>query len=199
MNPLKITLFFGSVREGRFGIRAAKYLVNTLKSKGHEVFLYDPEERPFPLLRKPAHHYANPDDIPQYMKEVRKEILSSDAFVVVAAEYNHSIPPALLNVMDHFSPDDYRHKPCGIVTYSMGSFGGVRAAMQLRCFLGELGMITPGYIFAIPQIHEAFTEDGQPQNDHMHKGAEKLIKELEWYGSALKNQRENYGPCKTHL
>jgi len=194
MSPLKFTLFFGSVREGRFGIRAANYLVKTLKSRKHKVFFFDPEERAFPLLRKPFHHYATPEEAPQYLRDVRKEILSSDAFIVVAAEYNHSMPPALLNALDHFHPDDYRHKPCGIVTYSYGSFGGVRAGVQLRSLLGELGMVTPSFMYAIPTILESFNEQGEPQNEIIKKNAETLIKEVEWYATALKTHREKVGP-----
>uniref|UniRef100_T1IMV9 NADPH-dependent FMN reductase-like domain-containing protein n=1 Tax=Strigamia maritima TaxID=126957 RepID=T1IMV9_STRMM len=191
---LKVTVFFGSVREGRWGFRAAKYIAQQLRKKDYEVFLYDPEAIPIPLLRKPFHHYQNPDDAPQYLQDVRKEIISSDAFIVVAAEYNHSMPPALVNAMDHFHPDDYRHKPCGICTYSYGSFGGVRAGVQLRSFLGELGMITPSYMFPIPTILESFTEDGVPQNEHMIKNTEKLIDEVGWYAQALKNHRESIPP-----
>ena len=96
-------------------------------------------------------------------------------------------------MMDHFPLSSYKYWPSGIVCYSMGSFGGVRAAMQCRMLLRELGSPSVGQLFAIPHISKAFTEGGEPLNDHMDSGAEKLIKELEWYGTALKNQREAVG------
>uniref|UniRef100_T1JCY7 Uncharacterized protein n=1 Tax=Strigamia maritima TaxID=126957 RepID=T1JCY7_STRMM len=196
---LKVTIFFGSVREGRLGLRAANYIAQQLKKQEYRVFLLDPEENPFPMLRKPFHHYANPDDAPQYVKDVRKEIISSDAFIVVSAEYNHSMPPALVNVMDHFPPGDFKHKPCGIVTYSVGGFGGIRAGVQLRSFLGELGMITPAFMFPIPKVNEAFSEDGRPQNEHMIKNTEKMINEVVWYANALKNHRACVPPLKKKI
>src|SRR3546814_15996029 len=62
-----------------------------------------------------------------------------DGFLVVSGEYNHGIPPALKNLLDHFL-EEYFWRPSGIVCYSAGGFGGVRAAMPLRMPLAELGM-----------------------------------------------------------
>ena len=72
----------------------------------------------------------------------------------------------------------------------MGLFGGVRAAMQCRMLLGELSTPSVGPLFAIPEIQKALSEEGDPLNNHMNSGAEKLLKELEWYAYALKKQRE---------
>ena len=36
--------------------------------------------------------------------------------------------------------EEYFFRPSAIVCYSAGAFGGVRAAMQLRMTLAELGM-----------------------------------------------------------
>lgn len=46
----------------------------------------------------------------------------SSGLVLVSAEYNATAPPALTNLLDHFPPASYRHKPCSIVTYSLGKF-----------------------------------------------------------------------------
>ena len=51
--------------------------------------------------------------------------------MLVSAEYNCTIPPALT----------YRHKPCSVMTYSMGNFGGCRARVALLPFISELGMV----------------------------------------------------------
>ena len=86
---------------------------------------------------------------------------SADAFVVVSGEYNHSIPPALSNLLDHFL-EEYFWRPSAIVCYSAGAFGGVRAAMQLRAMLCELGMPSIPSLFPIPKVRAAFDDEGRP-------------------------------------
>ena len=153
----------------------------------------DPDVLDLPLLRKPLHFYKDQSEAPAVLRDTNQIITAADAFVVVTAEYNHSMPPALTNMMDHFPIASYKYRPSGIVCYSMGSFGGVRAAMQCRMLLGELATPSVGPLFAIPQINKALSETGEPLNAHMDSGADKLIKELEWYGTALKKQRESVG------
>lgn len=191
--PLKIVIFFGSVREGRLGFRVAKYIESLLLAKNHDVHLFDPEKMHFPLLKKTLLMYGNESDAPKWLQDSHAVVKNADAYIVVSAEYNHSIPPALSNMMDYFPIPSYRHKPCSIITYSYGPYGGVRAGMQLRSFLGELGMVTPHFMFAVPLVHEAFSESGEPLNDRMVSGAERALKELEWYANALKNHRKEHG------
>lgn len=146
-----------------------------------------------PLLKKPLHFYSDRTQAPQVLQDTNKVIAAADAFVIVTAEYNNTMPPALTNTMDHFPIASYKYRPSGIVCYSMGSFGGVRASMHVRCFLGELGTPSVGSIFAIPKIKEALGEEGQPLNEHMDKGANRLLSELEWYATGLKEHREKVG------
>lgn len=65
--------------------------------------------------------------------------------------------------------------------------------MQLRAFLGEMGCISVSNIFGIPKVHEAISGEGKPQNEHMEKGAGKLLAQLEWMAQAMKAQREKAG------
>jgi NAD(P)H-dependent FMN reductase len=46
--------------------------------------------------------------------------------------------------LDHFL-EEYFWRPSAIVCYSAGQFGGVRAAMQLRMTLAELGDFVYGF------------------------------------------------------
>lgn len=147
-------------------------------------------------MKKPFHFYKDRSEAPKVLQETNKLIEDADCFVVITAEYNHSMPPALTNLLDHFPIASYKYRPSGIVSYSMGSFGGVRASMQARSLLGELGTPSVSNIFAIPQIQHALSTEGEPQNEHMDRGAERLLNELEWYGTALKKHRETVGKPK---
>ena len=77
-----------------------------------------------------------------------------------------------------------------------GIYGGMRAAMQLRCFLAELGCISVSNIFGIPKVHEAIAEDGTPVDKHMEPGAEKLIAQLDWHAHAMRNHKQAVGTPK---
>lgn len=75
---------------------------------------------PFPIMTKALHHYQDRSAAPAWLVEADKKLQAADAVVVVSAEYNHSIPPALSNMMDHFPLSSYAFKPSGIVCYSLG-------------------------------------------------------------------------------
>ena len=155
--------------------------------------LSDPEVLDLPLLKKPLHFFKDRSEAPKVLQDTNKLLEAADCFVVITAEYNHSMPPGLTNTIDHFPISSYKYRPSGIVSYSAGTFGGVRASMQARMLLGEIGSPSVSNIFAIPQIQKALSETGEPLNEHMDKGADKLISELEWYATGLKNHREKVG------
>jgi NAD(P)H-dependent FMN reductase len=78
---------------------------------------------------------------PAYPHEVVQrwtaEIASSDAFVIVAAEYNFGPPAVLKNALDWVYPE-WNRKPIGFVSH--GGASGVRSVQQLRDAAVELQM-----------------------------------------------------------
>ena len=185
---LNIVVLLGSVRSSRQGIKAAKFIINKLKERKHNVTLIDPLEVKLPLLNKRYSDYPK-GKASEKLENLAKIYCKTDAFVVVSAEYNHSIPPALSNLIDHFF-DEYFFKPSLIVCYSNGSFGGVRAAVQLRTMLAEVGMSSIPTIFPIPKVQDAFDKEGRPLDKKYDEWITKPLDELEWYAEALKEQRK---------
>ena len=190
--PLKIVVFVGSVRSDRQGIKAARFVRRTLTARGHDVTIVDPMELQLPLLDRMYKEYEK-GKAPATLENLATLYRAADAFVVVSGEYNHSIQPALSNLLDHFL-EEYFFRPSAIVCYSDGSFGGVRAAMQLRAMLAELGMPTISSIFPVPRISSAFADDGAPLDPSWDKRFEKFAKELEWYANALRDARAKGTP-----
>ncbi|MEN9626737.1 MAG: FMN-dependent NADPH-azoreductase [archaeon] len=187
---LKIAVIYGSVREGRQGIKAAHFVVNQLKKRGHEVTFIDPLEYNLPLLQKRYKEYEK-GKAPDNLQQLHDIFESVDAVIVVSGEYNHSIPPALSNLLDYFTIE-FHFKPSAIVSYSAGIFGGVRAAMQLRAMLAEIGMPSIPKTFPIGKIQEVFDEKGNditPQKEYVEKFPA-FIEQLEWYAEAMKDKRE---------
>ncbi|MDB5034146.1 MAG: NADPH-dependent reductase [Chlorobi bacterium] len=184
---LDIVIFYGSVRPARQGIRAARFITGICRERGHNPTLIDPIEYRLPLLEKMYKEYPK-GEAPEPLERLAGIIRGADAFIIVSGEYNHSIPPALSNLLDHFL-EEYFFRPSGIICYSAGSFGGVRAAVQLRAMLGELGMPSIPSIFPIPSVQTAMEEDGTPTDPRTGTRIVKFMKELEWYASALKEAR----------
>lgn len=188
--PFRIIVVYGSVRSERQGIRAARFIVNECRARGHEVTLVDPLEYRLPLLDKMYKEYPK-GQAPELLERLAALIVPADAVIVVSGEYNHSIPPALSNLIDHFL-EEWFWKPSAIVCYSAGGFGGVRAAMQLRMLLGEIGTVSIPSIFPVPAVQRAFAEDGTPTDPKTQGRAKKFLDELEWYADALRDKREKH-------
>ena len=72
---------------------------------------------------------------------------------------------------------------------SAGGFGGVRAAMQLRAMLAELGMPSIPSLLPIPKVQDAFDDEGRPRDESYSRRAARFFDELEWYARALKAAR----------
>lgn len=195
MAPLKLVLFVGSCRTGRFAERLKRYVKAQLEKRGHEVSVIDPEDEPNLLaVRKPLHFHGPDETPPAWLTQLHERVKAAQGYVVLCPEYNRCIAPALGSAMDQFPPDSYRHKPCGIVTYTIGVGAGLSAAMQLRCFLGELGMVTVPFISLNAKIQNLLSEDGSATDDGFTERMAKLIGELEWYGAALINHKDACGP-----
>ncbi len=185
--PLDILVIYGSVRPNRQGIKAARFILEACRGRGHHASLVDPAEDRLPLLEKMYKEYE-PGQAPEVLARLAGQIKAADAFIIVSGEYNHSIPPALSNLLDHFL-EEYFWRPSAIVCYSAGAFGGVRAAMQLRAMLGELGTPSIPSILPVPRVQDAFDDDGRPHDPEYPKRAERFLAELEWYANALKAAR----------
>ena len=190
--PLVIPVILGSVRSDRQGLRAARFLIAQLEARGMEAPLVDPVELKLPLLDRMYKEYPK-GEAPQPLEDLALLYRRADAFVVVSAEYNHSVPPALSNTLDHFL-EEYYWRPSGIVCYSAGQFGGVRAAMQLRAMLAELGTPSIPSLLPLPRIHNVLTENGSPAEEWLGKAAGRFLDELVWYAEALKAQRTKGTP-----
>jgi NAD(P)H-dependent FMN reductase len=181
-----IAVLLGSVRRDRMGVRAAQLVVRELKDRGHDVHLVDPLELQLPLLDRMYKEHPE-GQAPEKLEQLAQLYRSVDGFLIISAEYNHGIPPALKNLLDHFL-EEYFWRPSGIVCYSAGGFGGVRAAMQLRMTLAELGMPSVPSILPIPRIAETIADDGAAP-DLTIRSMNRFLDEFLWYAGALADAR----------
>jgi NAD(P)H-dependent FMN reductase len=189
---LRLAVLLGSVRRDRLGIRPARYVMERCRARGHDATLVDPMELQLPLLDRMYKEYPK-GAAPPKLERLAEVYRAADGFLIVSGEYNHSIPPALSNLLDHFL-EEYFWRPSGIVCYSPSGFGGVRAAMQLRAMLAELGAPSVPSLLAMPHANKLLNEDGAPADPGFSARADRFFAEFEWYAEALKARRAGGTP-----
>ncbi|MDA3867426.1 MAG: NAD(P)H-dependent oxidoreductase [Salinivirgaceae bacterium] len=189
---ITVSLLYGSVRTEREGIKVARYLEKSLKEQNILVHFIDPLEYKLPFLDKMYKEYSQ-GTAPEAMENLAQMFRESDGFLVVTGEYNHSIPPVLKNLLDHFQ-SEYNFKPSAIASYSAGNFGGVRAAVHLRVILGELGMPSISSMLPFPAIGSLFDKNLVPQNKFTEPSAKRFIEEFVWYMEAFRDKRQEGTP-----
>jgi NAD(P)H-dependent FMN reductase len=188
---MNFTVLYGSVRTERQGIRAARFIEAQIRDRGHAVSFIDPMIYRLPLLDRMYKEYEG--NAPAPLEELASIYRQADGFVIVTGEYNHGVPPALKNLLDHYL-EEYFWRPSAIVSYSAGLFGGVRAAMQLRMTLAELGMPSIPSLLPFGKVSKTFSEEGVAQDDAILRRTKRFIDELEWYARALQAERAKGTP-----
>ncbi len=189
---LNTVVIYGSARTNRQGIKAARFVTLQLEDRGHDVTLVDTNEYELPLLDRMYKEFED-DTAPAAMTAISNILQAADGFVIVSGEYNHSVPAALKNLLDHFQKE-YLYKPSAIVTYSAGPFAGVRALVNLRGILAELGTAAIPSSFPVSQVQNAFDDDGNAVEQSYNKRVVRFLDEYEWYANALRHGRQE-GKC----
>jgi len=186
-SKLNIAVLYGSARQSRQGIKAARFVARKLEERDHTVTLIDSEIQQLPFLDRMYKEFDE-GSAPPVMESIAKTLDGADGFVIVSAEYNHSVPAALKNLLDHFQRE-YLYKPSAIVTYSAGPFGGVRGLINLRGILAELGTPAIPSAFPVSKVGNAFDDDGNALEPAYDDSVVRFLDEFEWYANALRIAR----------
>ncbi|MBU0707120.1 NAD(P)H-dependent oxidoreductase [Patescibacteria group bacterium] len=182
-----IALVLGSVRQNRQGIKVAHWLARVIEERGFEVDFIDMKEKPLPFLDKRYVDYA--DDAPRLLKELHERLMRADGYLFVTPEYNHSVPAALKNFLDHFGPEFYR-KPAAVVSYSASKFGGIRVIDHLSDILLALGLIVTPNNMPISQVEKTFDDAGNLNDERYIKRVKKFIDSFIWYLETLSTKEK---------
>lgn len=134
---MKIAVIIGSTRPGRKGATIGQWVHELAAAREDAVFeLVDLKDFNLPLLSEPTvpGMAKGQYEVPETTAWA-KVIDAYDGYVLVTAEYNHSIPGALKNALDVLSPE-WAQKAVSFVSY--GADGGVRAVEHLRAVVANL-------------------------------------------------------------
>ena len=197
---MKYLVFLGSVRDSapprprRLGLRVAKALSAQLCNNSDKVKIIDPMKLDLGKVFKSHFAYAK-GKAPEDLERLSQEIEEADGYVMISPEYNHSMSPALAELLNHFGSSSFSYKPSTIVTYSAGQWGGTRAAVNMRTFLSELGCIPVSAMIHIPKAHEVLDEDGDYLEgvDDVAWASyfDRAFAQLNWWATAAANARAN--------
>ncbi|WP_028293789.1 NADPH-dependent FMN reductase [Oceanobacter kriegii] len=206
---MKFLVFLGSVRNStpprpaRLGERVALACLQQLQARfnahaeEHSFELIDPLDYPLEPVFKPHFAYSK-RQVPPLLDALAEKIRSADGYVMVSPEYNHSMSPALANLLNHFGSSLFSYKPSAIVTYSAGQWGGMRAAVGMRTFLSELGCLPVSAMVHLPKAQEVFAEDGSlmagEDSERWQDYFGRTFDQLMWWADATHKQRQQVDP-----
>ncbi len=199
---MKALIILGSRRRSsppqpaRLGERVCSFL-SARAGDRFETAVVDPLDYPPSDVFKPAFAYAHAARPPQ-LARLEQQIRDADAYLMLSPEYNHSMSPALADLLNHFPSSAFSFKPSLIATYSSGQWGGARAAVQMRTFLSELGCLPVSAMLHFPQADQVFQASGQlnPGQDEARWAtyAGRGVEQLYWWAEAAARQRAVLDP-----
>src|SRR5579863_9610525 len=190
----KLQVIVGSTRPTRAADRVAPWVSERAASHGaFEVEVLDLRDWPLPFFQE---HFGTLGDIsdPTYsdplVRSWNNKIAEGDAYLIVTAEYNHSVPGQLKNAIDNvFVSFALRNKPIAFVGYSTGIAAGIRAVEHLALIAIEAEAVPLRNTVLIPFVADAFGEDGQPTNPATTAALSITLDDLAWWADALSDAR----------
>lgn len=184
-----LTIIVASVRDGRKGRAVADWFIELAEKRGDfEIKVADLKEIDLPMMTEPNH--PSQKNYTQDKTWVWSRFIeSSDAFVFVMPEYNHSVNAPLANAIDYLF-QEWQHKPAGIVSYG-GVSGGNRAAQGLRTRLAAISIVDLPQTVSLASFSEKINEDGvfEPGESAAKSANGMLDAILKWH-PALKTLRD---------
>jgi NAD(P)H-dependent FMN reductase len=190
----KLLIIIGSTRPGRAADLVVPWIVK--KATEHDAFdveVADLRDWPLPVFAEHAGSIGDIND-PTYSDPIVKawnnKIKSSDAFIVITPEYNHSIPGGLKNAIDTvWLSFGFRNKPVAAVGYSGGVGAGIRAIEHLAHVFIETEAVPLRNSVVFPEVKSAFDEAGEPTSPMTRVAADIMLDDLAWWSAALDKAR----------
>jgi NAD(P)H-dependent FMN reductase len=184
----KLTVVIASTRPGRAGLPIGQWFVQQAEAHGgFEVETVDLAELALPPMDEPNHPRLQQYEH-QHTKDWSATVESSDAFVFVMPEYNHSYTAPLKNAID-FLHNEWAYKPVGLVGYG-GVAAGTRAIQAIKPVLLALRTFPIVESVTIPFFFKHLNEEGAFEPDELiNQSAADLLQSLSRHQSATASLR----------
>jgi NAD(P)H-dependent FMN reductase len=190
----KLQVIVGSTRPTRAADRVVPWVMERAQAHSEfEVELLDLREWPLPFFQEHSGTIGDISD-PSYSDPIvrhwNRKIAEGDAYLIVTAEYNHSVPGQLKNAIDSvFVSFGFRNKPIGFVGYSGAIAAGTRAVEHLALIFIEAEAVPLRNSVLIPFVANAFNENGKPDNPATDVALGITLDDLAWFSNALARAR----------
>jgi NAD(P)H-dependent FMN reductase len=162
MAGVKLLAFSGSTRDGSLNQRLLDIAVGIARDEGAEVTAINLREFDLPLYDGDMEANA----FPPRADELRQLFIEHDGFLIASPEYNGSVSGTLKNAIDWASRPRagetlvalpaFRGKVAGIMSASIGPFGGLRGLLALRQILGTIQTLVATEQVLVPTAEKAF-------------------------------------------
>jgi NAD(P)H-dependent FMN reductase len=190
----KLQVIVGSTRPTRAADRVVPWVVASAERRGgFEVEVLDLRDWALPFFQE---HFGTIGDIadPTYSDPIvrswNRKLAQGDAYLIVTAEYNHSVPGQLKNALDSvFVSWALRNKPVACVGYSGGIAAGTRAVEHLALIVIEAEAVPLRNNVLIPFVADAFDEAGEPTSPDTKIALGITLDDLAWFAGALGRAR----------
>jgi NAD(P)H-dependent FMN reductase len=190
----KLQIIIGSTRPTRAAERVFPWIVDrAIHHGGFDVEVLDLRDWDLPFFQEhmgTIGDFANPTYSDPAVKAWNDKLAEGDAYLIVTAEYNHSVPGQLKNAIDNvFVSFALRNKPIAFVGYSAGIAAGTRAVEHLALIAVEAEAVPLRNTVLIPFVATAFGDDGQPANAASTTALSIVLDDLAWWARVLSHAR----------
>ncbi len=140
-------------------LELAERFAGVAREKGHDAEVVDLVEMDLPMFT--VARSSDPEQTVD-VSELTQQMIEADAWIVIAPEYNGSMPPTLNNAIAWLSGDwqNFRTmctgKPVGLATHSGG--GGAHVIMAMRQMFSFIGADVMGRALTSGRNKEANPE-----------------------------------------
>lgn len=163
--PVKLLALSGSLRKGSFNQKLVNRAAGLAIEEGAEVTSIHLSDYRLPLYDQAV----ETADFPEAAIELKHLFASHDGFLIASPEHNGSISAALKNLIDWVSRPigdeaplaltGFRGKTVGVMSASIGPFGGLRSLAHLRQILGTIQALVVTEQVLVPFAGKAFKGD----------------------------------------
>jgi len=190
----KLQIIVGSTRPTRAAERVFPWVIERASNHGaFDVELLDLRDWQLPFFQEhmgTIGDFADPTYSDPLVKAWNNKLAEGDAYLIVTAEYNHSVPGQLKNAIDSvFVSWALRNKPIGFVGYSVGIAAGTRAVEHLALIAIETEAVPLRNTVLIPFVADAFDDDGRPANRATEIALSITLDDLAWWSTVLTRAR----------